>query len=387
MKNKMKIALLTQGFVPDAAEATNITIRLLAEELIKQGDEVFIFCNQIFKQPLVENYKGINIRRTNVKYCSFNYPKKTLNYPFLKYTLKYFNYSDIIEEEIKKSGREFDVIHNFSSSPLLAIRGILAKRHSKNAKLIQTIKAKSLYKSTYVFTFLLNFYDVVTVSAKFLQNMMKKSGLKSSKIKIVPSYIDTEKFKPRNKINLRSKYNCSGKKILVYYGHLSEKKGISYLINAVELLKNEDFLTLLVTCSPELYTKQYQKLIDEKKLQNKIKIIRNAKKVEEYVSLADAVVLPYPDLTSTEAQPSCVLETMASKTPLITTNIKELKELVSNKEVVLAKPSDAADLANKIKITLSKKTNKSMINRAYKKAMKFNCKTIIKEYLKIYNKV
>lgn len=370
----MKIAILTQGFRPKVTEAANITIRMLAEELIRQGHEVFIFCNQVFKQPLTENYKGIEIRRTKAKYGSF------------KHQLQYFNYSNLLKKEVKKSSKEFDIIHNFSSSPLLTIRGILAKKYSKKAKLLQTIKAKTLYKWTYAFTFLLNFCDAVTVSARFLQHMLEKAGLKSSKIKIIPSYIDIEKFKPRGKAKLKKKYKYAGKTILVYYGHLSEKKGVSYLIKSIEALKKEKFLTLLVTGSSDPHIKPYEALLKQKNLQNKIKIVRNVKKIEEYVSLADAIVLPYPDLTSTEAQPSCILETMASKIPLITTNIKELRELISNKEVIFAKPANAIDLANKIIFTLNKKPNEAMLNNAYKKAIKFDYKKIIKKYIDLYKK-
>ena len=233
---------------------------------------------------------------------------------------------------------------------------------------------------------------------------MLKWGLNSSKVKIIPSYINIEKFKPQNKNKLKARYgydksiNGKKQKVLLYYGHLSEKKGISYLINAIELIKKQEgkkkdknrkieFITLLVTGSGESYITPYESMIKEKKLDKEIKIIRTVANIEDYVNLADLVVLPYPDLTSTEAQPSCVLETMSSRTPLLTTEIEELKELVNNREVYFAKPKDSASLARQIiKIISLKKSAKTekMLDSAYNKAIQFDKNKVLKEYEKIY---
>jgi len=367
----MKIALLTQGFRVDAAEASNITIRLLAEELAREGHDVVIFCNQIWEQKLVERIKGYKVVRQKSDYSRA-----------IGSSLQLLSFTSIINKEIKESGENFDIIHNFSASPLLSFRALFAKRVSKGAKLIQTIKAETKYNLTYALTPVLNIFDIVTVPTDFLKNTLTRYGLNPVKVKIVPSYIDTEKFKPRDKARLKKKYKLT-KKVVLYYGHLSEIKGISDLIKAAGMIK--DAVILLVTGSSDSHVIPYEKMIKEKKLGNKVKLIRTTKNIEEYVNLADVVVLPYPNLVSTEAQPSCVLETMASKTPLITTDLDELKELVNEKEVVFAKPNNPKDLASKIEKTIKQKPNTKMLNLAYKKAMKFEHKKIIKEYIKLYS--
>src|SRR3989338_5836146 len=65
-RKKLKIAILTQGFRLNVAEAANITIRMLAEYLSEKGHEVFIFCNQIWGQPLREKIR-FKIDKSNNK--------------------------------------------------------------------------------------------------------------------------------------------------------------------------------------------------------------------------------------------------------------------------------------------------------------------------------
>ena len=373
----MKIALLTQGFRTFAPEASNITLMILAEELSKNGHEVIIFCNQIWNQPLYEKIGKYKVIRQKS-----NYNNRITS------IINSLNFSRIVKDEIENSQKKFDVIHNFSSSPLLAIRAILAKIYSKDAKLIQTIRSRTGYPFTYLFTGLLNSFTLVTVPNLDLKKHLNRFGLKNNKIRIIPSYFDAKKFKPRNKPALKRKHGLTDKKVILYYGHMSEAKGISYLIDAIELIKDEDFIALFVTGSGERFIKPYEELIKKKNLQNKIKIIKTPVKktrnIEEYVAMADAVVLPYPNLISTEAQPSCVIESMASKTLVITSDLPELRELTGN-NAIFTIPRNAESVAGKIKDALNK-DDTARINESYKKAKEYDSKKIIKEYLKLYKK-
>src|SRR3989338_4976288 len=259
-KTKLKIAILTQGFRLNVAEAANITIRMLAEYLSEQGHEVIIFCNQIWGQPLKErirfnidnnrrknenknkdkddnkdenNRENKNLTQKNKKARNFytvirqpsNYDSK------ISANLQLFDFSKMIKQEVEDSKKDFDIIHNFSASPVLAIRSLTARRYSRTSKVVQTIKAKSHYFILNSFTYLLNFCDAVTVPTNFLKRDLLKWGLNSSKVKIIPSYINIEKFKPQNKNKLKARYgydksiNGKKQKVLLYYGHLSEKKG------------------------------------------------------------------------------------------------------------------------------------------------------------------
>ena len=44
---------------------------------------------------------------------------------------------------LKAQQHTFNIIHNFSASPLFALKTVLAKRHQKNAKTVHTLKSYS----------------------------------------------------------------------------------------------------------------------------------------------------------------------------------------------------------------------------------------------------
>ena len=62
--------------------------------------------------------------------------------------------------KIKVQQHSFNIIHNFSASPLFALKTILAKRYQKNAKTIHTLKSysRSPWGSLY-FSRILNHLD------------------------------------------------------------------------------------------------------------------------------------------------------------------------------------------------------------------------------------
>ena len=117
-------------------------------------------------------------------------------------------------------------------------------------------------------------------------------------------------------------------------------------------------------------------------------ILRDVK-IEDYVAMADMVVLPYPNLIGTEGNPSCMLEAMACKTPVITTDLPELREIAEpEKEVLMAKPKDSDSLAAEInRLLKDKKLQEKLAENAYEKSKGFNDKIITKQFLELYEKI
>lgn len=73
---------------------------------------------------------------------------------------------------------------------------------------------------------------------------------------------------------------------------------------------------------------QQQKLVEQLNIKPMVEFILENIKIEDYVNFADVVVLPYRNFLGTEGNPSCLLEAMACKTPVVTTNLPELKEII-----------------------------------------------------------
>lgn len=374
----MKIALLVSGFNKDAKEALNITTRNLALLFKEKGNEVSIITKQKKGEKQIESYRGIDIYRL---YQNPLYPKVKFN--VLGAFVWLVKNILIFPQTIKKIKKQFEIIHGFSSAPILVLRSIFSRRYFKNAKIVHTIKGYSRYG--YKFARFLNLADKITVPSEIIKNKLVKRGCKASKINVIHSPVDLKRFRPLNKQILKNKYGFKNKNVVLYYGHMTELKGINYLLDAIKLIEDKNIVFLFVSSSTNEFNEPYKKRIRNEKISN-AEIITKDVKVEEYVNLADVVILPYPNLISTEANPSCLIESMACKTPVVTTDLPELIEIVTpGKDVLMVKPKDSQSLAQSIINLLNdKKLQKKLAESAYKKSKQFDVRIITQKYIELY---
>lgn len=375
----MNIALLSSSALINKKEATWLTIHALAKEYAKQGHEVIICAEKNPNFPEIEEIDGIKIYRL--------YKGKIWAGRRSLYTIT------------NKEKISFDIIHGFSSSPLLVLNTLLAGRNFPKAKTIHTIKSYSQHATIRtLFSGLLNFVDAVTVPTKRLSDGISNSSRNNSlqrKIKIISSPIDTQKFKPRGRETLKEKHGYRGKKIILYYGAIRKEKGVDDLIKAVPFVINKighvkskeiEFIFAIRSNAVEKKEK-YLAMANQLGCERYINIILEDLPIEEYVSMADMVVLAYPTLIGTEGNPSCLLESMAAKTPVVTTNLPELLEIVDpEKDVLMAKLGDASSVAEQIKRLLKDpKLGKKLTENAYAKSKQFDIQLISKQFLDLYD--
>src|SRR3989344_878157 len=287
--------------------------------------------------------------------------------------------------EFKKIKEPIDIIHGFSAAPLVALNLIAAKRTQPHAKTIFTLKSYSRHPlGSLWFTPILNAINAVTVPTHVFANKLKSHGLKKNKIHIIHSSLDTEKFVQKNKSELKEKYNYKKKKIVLYYGSLFISKGVDYLINASKEIENAHPNALILIAPREGTNDQ---LIQQTQHKSNIKIIPEIN-VVDYVNLADCVVLPYTDLVATEGNPSCMLEAIACKTPVITTDMPEIQELFNETEIVIVPRKNAQALAEAINNLLSnEKKRKELTENAYKKIKQFDIHKVTKDFEEQYKQL
>ena len=235
------------------------------------------------------------------------------------------------------------------------------------------------------FHFILNLADIITVPTKVFAQKLKKAGVKKNKIKIINSNINTNKFKPLNKEELKIKYGHKNKKIIFYYGAMWHMKGVNYLIKAIPQIiqKRKDIKVIFAPRNNDNHVKNYRKMMSEKN--NKVEIITKDIDIVEYVNMADIVVLPYPSLIGTEGNPSCMLEAMACKTPVVTTDLPELREIADGC-VFMAKPGDVQSLQETMIHALNH-PNPEMVERAYQKAQEFSVEKITNQFTELYEEL
>ncbi len=362
----MKILLISTGIKRVGKEATSLTTMLLARYLKSKGNKVVIVSDPVKGSKQVEIIDGIKVIRA--KTFSSNIPPLNV-------------YNHIIAHSLaaRSAMPEPDIIHTFSSAPLLFFRSILA---FKGATLVHTIKSQSREKMGSQGTEILNIASAVTVPTKKLENHLVRKGVNRKRITIIRSPIDLERFKPRNKALLKKKMGFKGK-VILYYGAASRIKGTDLIVESMPhvLDKKKDVTFLFIPRNIDFFINDMQSRARHLDVDSHMKVIAHDVKIEEYVSMADLVVLPYRTMISTEANPSCLFEAMASKTPVVTTWHKELLELV-DKHVIMARPNDEKDLAEKILLGLQ--SDKKMVEAAYDISKNYDINKIGKEFLKLY---
>ena len=361
----MRIAFLTTGFSKGNKEATRITTSILARTLQQQGQEVAIITEGKHHQQ----EQGLPIFRASAPLA-----KGILSYPLA----------------LKKTQKNFQIIHGFSAAPILIVRSLLAKHFSPKAKIIHTLKSysKSIWGNKGYW--LLNKADLVTVPTEVFKRRLIHHGVRERKIKVIRSPIDCQKFvplPPTERKKLRKQLGLK-KKTIFYYGGTWDNKGVKDLLRAFAFLLHQHDATLLIAPRYPLEQKHLQ-TIQQLGIGNQVRIVQEEIDVPMYLNGVDLVVLPYRSLVGTEGNPSCLLEAMACKTPIVTTALPELIEIVSpEKGVLMVKPKDPASLAMAMSRLLENHSlQKKLTEHAHRQAQEFDVRKVALEMMKVYERV
>lgn len=350
----MNIAFLVNYIDMNVPEATKISVFSLAKELNKKNNVIIISK----RQKELKNFEILE----GVKVYRFN---KFL-YPIALFIVQ------------KKQKIKFDIVQLFSSAPIKILDALLIRIFSKT-KIVHNIKSHSKhFFGSYLFSPLLNIANLVITNSKIIKKKLRKNGC-FVKIKIIRSPVDLKKFKP-----LKVKKNNT----ILYYGPFAKRKGVEYLLRIVpEINKKFKNVNFKFLCKHDSYDRKlYQPLINKINKYNNVFIkIGKTKNLVKEINKASIAIFPYPNLIATEANPLSIIECIACKTPVITSELPEIKELFNKNEILFFKPSNESDLLNKTLFALkNKKKLISMVERSNKKVKNFSLNKIKKQFLNTY---
>ncbi len=145
--------------------------------------------------------------------------------------------------------------------------------------------------------------------------------------------------------------------IVVYTGHLYSWKGVQTLADAVQYLPpNVTCYFVGGTAKDAEAFKRKNALKDG--INERIVVVghRNYREIPLWQKAADVLVLPNTakeDISKFYTSPMKMFEYMASKRPIVASDIPSVTEILSSKNAILVKPDDAKDLARGIDQALS----------------------------------
>lgn len=167
------------------------------------------------------------------------------------------------------------------------------------------------------------------------------------------SALNPEKF---DKYLLREKYGLDKEnKIVIFFGTPRPYKGVEDLVEAVSLIKNKDVVLVIVGADDrDQYCKNLIKTA-KKILMERVKIfgLQSFKRIPEFLSIADIIVIPQRRNYSTIGQiPAKVFDAMAMAKPIIATNVSDLPEILDGCGWII-EPGNLKELSNAIQYVLN----------------------------------
>ncbi len=227
----------------------------------------------------------------------------------------------------------------------------------------------------------------IVCPSKWMKAMIRNSRLTNKTACIVHNGIEKIFYSSKIEENQNLKIELSSqKKVLLFSGGKklagqlpAERKGLEYLFSALSLLgKNRTDVELLYIGDPI-------DLPHDFKIPIQFKTGISRMEMKKYYEIADLFVLP----TLADNFPLTILEAMACKTPIISTNVGGIPEIITSDETgILCQPKDYKTLAKKIDYALSNPDRCSeMAENAYQRLKKtFTFERMIDKYEEVYIK-
>ena len=349
----------------------------LGIELSKKGHEVHFIT---YSQPV-----RLDALSSNLHYHEVNVP----DYPLFKYEPYELALSSKLFDVISK--HKIDVLHVHYAIPH-AYAAYMAKKILKengyNIPIITTLHGTDItlvgnnpfYKPAV--TFSINKSDIVTcVSKSLMEDTREFFGIKRE-IKVIPNFIDIDKYARKHNLCQGNMLAQDDEKIIV---HVSNFRPLKRIIDVLKIFEkiNQKINSKLIMVGDGPDKKKAKEFLRKNNLKNKVIFLGKTSEVDEILCSSDLFLLP----SEKESFGLAALEAMALKVPVISTNTGGLKDLNINGNSGYT--SDIGDIdsmaKNAIKILSDDSLKKKYRIQAFENAKKYDIKTVIPLYEKIYD--
>ena len=275
-------------------------------------------------------------------------------------------------------------------SPIGGVIGRFAARRT-HTKVIYTAHGFHFYKGAPVMNWLLyfpvewicSFWTDVLITINKEDYAFAQKHLHAKKTEYVPGVgIDIKKFSPdmvsdeermRKRLELGIKKD---EKLLLSVGELIPRKNHKSVIKALEYLADSKIKYYI--CGQGGLQEYLQKLIEKTGLQDRVKLLGYRTDVSQLYDCADLFVFP----SLQEGLPVALMEAVASKTPVICSNIRGNTELVE--AGALFDPENISEIVGKMKEYLyedkSQETEKN-----YENLQKYDAANVINGLKNVLN--
>jgi len=235
-----------------------------------------------------------------------------------------------------------------------------------------------------VVTFSINQSDGVTTVSQDLKEDTYKHFDIQKEIKVIPNFIDFNRFSLQPKGHFKKAIAPNNERILIHTSNFRKVKRTEDVIRMFQKVQERiPSKLLMVGDGPERTANE--QLCRELNICENVRFLGKQDAVEEILSVSDLFIMP----SESESFGLAALEAMACKVPVITSNAGGLPELnIDDYCGYMCEVGDIEDMANKAITILSNEDTLSYFKEnALKRAQDFDLKKILPMYIDYYKEV
>ena len=348
----------------------------LGLELSRKGHEIHFIT---YSQPV-----RLELLSSNVHFHEVNVPE----YPLFHYQPYELALSSKLVDMVKV--HKIDVLHVHYAIPH-AYAAYMAKKmlHEEGIDVpivttlhgtdITLVGSHPFYKTAV--TFSINKSDAVTSVSQNLKEDTQRLFNTKKEIKVVPNFIDIDKYKNPYKECDRALLALPEERVITHVSNFRPVKRIADVIEIFYRIQKElPAKLMMVGEGPE--RKEAELLCETYKIEDKVVFLGNSSEVDKILCFSDLFLLP----SQTESFGLAALEAMASGVPVISSNSGGIPEVNIQGVSGFLSPVGAIDemAENALKILKDETTLNTFKKGAQATATKFDIHKIVPFYEAIY---
>lgn len=199
--------------------------------------------------------------------------------------------------------------------------------------------------------FALSANTIICVS-HYEKDLLINSGIPLKKLEVVPNGVDVAEFSAPSNFNFFDQLNLNNRPVIFYLGRLAVHKGLDDLLDVCLKIFDRDRGPVLVLAGPDAGAESaLRRRCIAHGVENRVIFAGKISHEQKISALQNATVFCLPSYS--EAFGVAVIEAMAAKCPVVTTNIMALPEIISHKETgLLFRPGDIQLLFEQLTLLL-----------------------------------
>jgi glycosyltransferase involved in cell wall biosynthesis len=184
--------------------------------------------------------------------------------------------------------------------------------------------------------------------------------------------------------NIIKKYNLPDE-FLLYVGSVIERKNLLNIVKAVNLIKDTVKIPMVVVGSGKDYLRKVKKYVSDNNLESRVIFTSEISFFDLPAIYQKASLFIYPSQYEGFGIP--LIESLWSKTPVITSNISSLPEAAGG-GAFYCNPEDEKTIADGIlKILFDSEYNKQLINAGFEHVQQFENKNNVYKLMEVYKSI